>query len=100
MMRDSPPELARLFAAPCASISRTEWPARRSSYAIQEPKTPAPITAQSKVSAKRNASLRLNRSLIHQVCRSYIFDSQSERLEDQYLFGRDASTTGVGDHLA
>jgi len=47
MMRDSPPELARLFAAPCASSSRTDLPARRRLKAIQAPKTPAPTTAKS-----------------------------------------------------
>jgi hypothetical protein len=47
MMRDSPPELARLFAAPYASSRRTDFPSRRSRYAIQAPNTPAPTTATS-----------------------------------------------------
>jgi len=45
MMRDSPLELARLLAGPYASIRITRTPARCRKYAVQAPKTPAPIMA-------------------------------------------------------
>src|SRR6185503_2321406 len=45
MMRDSPLELARLLAGPYASIRITRRPARCRKYAVQAPKTPAPIMA-------------------------------------------------------
>ena len=48
-MRDSPPELDRSFDGPYASSSRTRCPARFRKCAVQEPKTPAPIMATSKV---------------------------------------------------
>ena len=67
---------------------------------IQEPKTPAPMTAQSKRSGKRDASLGFKRSPIHQVRRRYIFDSQSEGLEDQNLLGRGASPNMIRHYLA
>src|SRR5271155_4148205 len=49
MIRDSPPELARLFAGPYASRSRTRRPERWRKLAVHEPKTPAPITIASKL---------------------------------------------------
>src|SRR5205823_9927967 len=49
MTRDSPPELARVCAAPNKPKSNTLCPERRSSRAVQAPKHPAPITTKSKV---------------------------------------------------
>src|SRR3546814_14173329 len=46
-MRVSPPEEARLCAAPHASSSRTLCPARWRVQAVQLPTTPAPITMAS-----------------------------------------------------
>src|SRR5262250_1421513 len=51
MMRDSPPELARAFAGPYSSRSRTLAPDLRRQYAVHAPKTPAPTTATSYVFA-------------------------------------------------
>src|ERR1700736_920907 len=100
MIRDSPPELARLCAAPWASISTTDWPVRRSSYAIQAPKTPAPTTAQSYVSGKREAPLRFECSLVHQMRRGQIFDRQSQRFENHHLVERGTTQCGIAHHLA
>src|SRR5882724_5301701 len=47
MMRDSPPELARAFAGPYASISATFFPRLARCHAVHAPKTPAPTTATS-----------------------------------------------------
>src|SRR5688572_20178032 len=47
IIRDSPPELARLFPAPYASKSMTLAPPRLSWKAVHAPKTPAPTTATS-----------------------------------------------------
>src|SRR5947207_7460786 len=49
MIRDSPPELARAFAGPYSSSSRTLRRQRRSQWALHAPKAPAPITATSYV---------------------------------------------------
>src|SRR5882672_9361965 len=49
MMRDSPPELARAFAGPYASISATRLPRLARCHAVHAPKTPAPITATSNI---------------------------------------------------
>src|SRR6267143_4962713 len=49
MMRDSPPELARAFAGPYASTSKTFLPRLARCHAVHAPKTPAPITATSYV---------------------------------------------------
>src|ERR1700681_4519417 len=46
-IRVSPPELARAFAPPYASISATRRPRCAKCHAVQAPKTPAPITATS-----------------------------------------------------
>src|SRR4051794_33307799 len=45
MTRVSPPELARAFPGPHASINVTRDPRRCSSSAVQPPKAPAPTTA-------------------------------------------------------
>src|SRR5437870_13866755 len=49
MMRVSPPELAREFAGPYASISATRCPRLARCHAVHAPKTPAPMTAMSYV---------------------------------------------------
>lgn len=47
MIRDSPPELDLLLPAPNASTKTTLAPALWSSWAVHDPKTPAPITTTS-----------------------------------------------------
>ncbi len=49
MMRVSPPELARAFAGPYASISTTRCRRLARCHAVHAPNTPAPITATSNV---------------------------------------------------
>src|SRR6266851_1033186 len=49
MMRVSPPELARAFAGPYASISTTRCRLLARCHAVHAPNTPAPITATSNV---------------------------------------------------
>ena len=47
MILVSPPELERAFPGPCWSSNRTRAPERLNWYAVQAPKTPAPITTRS-----------------------------------------------------
>src|SRR5258708_28195774 len=49
MIRVSPPELARAFAGPYASISTTRCRRFARCHAVHAPNTPAPITATSNV---------------------------------------------------
>src|SRR5919201_1376492 len=64
MMRDSPPELARLLPGPYASSSRTRSPRFRKCQAVQAPNTPAPTTATSKLFVFRPGQDEVIRSVI------------------------------------
>src|SRR5271154_1261551 len=67
IIRDSPPELARLFPGAYASSKSTRFPARWRKLAVHEPNTPAPTTTTSNFALGVMTRVCLSlESLLHQ----------------------------------
>src|SRR5580698_9079582 len=98
-MRDSPPELERLFPTPYASSKATERPVRCRRCAVQAPNTPAPITTASYASANGRAPCRFRRSPIGQVGRRDVLHRHAQRFEDGDLAFVTAAQLRIRNHL-